>query len=432
MNKFFFIGLSIAITAFLAANAILMYGDKSVLTKSVYVSDYERAFASTYTEELPKEAITAPLGSTQIYVEESDAIDQWLVSEGDIVEAGSELALLNQAETEEQRAIWESERDALEDELSEIRSTLSELKSARRAQNSSTSESATDRSTTTNEDGDTVELDVNVSVGVEVPQDGSFAAGIAQAEQQLAAVESKLAVVEAQLAQSTSNPALISPVDGVVAKVNGDSEPMNVEIYSHEKVFTTYLSEREWQDIEAGDRVVVQAPGLGQALPATVLAVSQVPADESRWLTAYRELEPIDQPNPIAFYEVQIATDGPMEGEVPFGATANASFVINEAQDAVALPHPWVYDTADDTGSVHILSMEGYAAAMPVTVDFHSGGRAVLSDGVAPGTVVLKEENLRSFNSLPPVFMPFPDEQPDFELAKITNWRHYVEYLLAR
>ena len=432
MSKFFYIGLSVAVTAFLAANAILMYGDKSVLTKTVYVSEYERAFASTYTEELPKEAITAPLGSTKIYLPESDAIDQWLVAEGDIVEAGSELALLNQAETEEQRAIWESERDALEDELSEIRSTLSELKSARRSQGSSTTGSASDSSTVTNEDGDTVELDVNVSVGVEVPQDGSFAAGIAQAEQQLAAVESKLAVVEAQLAQSTSDPALISPVEGVVAKVNGDSEPMNVEIYSHEKVFTTYLSEHEWQDIEAGDRVFVHAPGLAQALPASVLNVSQVPAEESRWLAAYRKLEPIDQPNPIAFYEVQIATDEPMEDNLPFGGTANASIVTNEAQDAVALPQPWVYDIKEDAGTIHILSLEGYAATMPVSVDFNLGGKAVLSDGVAPGTVVLKEDTLRNFNFLPAVFVPFPGDQPDFTLAKTTNWRQYVEYLLAR
>lgn len=432
MNKFFFIGLSIAITAFLAANAILMYGDKSILTKTVYVSEHERAFASNYTEELPKEAITTPIGATQIYVQESDAIDQWLVSEGDLVEVGSELALLNQAETEEQRTIWESERDALEDELSEVQSTLRALESSRRSQNSSTTGSGSDRSTTTNQDGDTVELDVNVTVGVEVPQDGSFAAAIAQAEQQLATIESRLAVVEAQLAQSTANPALISPVEGIVAKVNGDAAPMNVEIYSLEKVFTTYLSEREWQDIAAGDQVMVQAPGIGQALPATILNVSQVPAEESEWLKTYRELEPIDQSNPLAFYEVQIAPDGPMEGQLPFGSTANASIVLNEAQDAVALPHPWVYDNDDETGEIHILSVEGYATAMPVSVDFNVGGKAVLSDGVAPGTIVLNEEALRDFNFLPAVFMPFPDDQPDFNLAKNTNWREYVEYLLAR
>ncbi|RNF39993.1 efflux RND transporter periplasmic adaptor subunit [Planococcus salinus] len=432
MNKFFFIGLSIAITSFLAANAILMYGEKSVLTKTVYVSEYEQAFASTYTEELQKEAITTPLGSTQIYVQQSDAIEQWLVSEGDIVEAGAELALLNEAESEEQRAVWESERDALEDELAEIRSVLSDLKSARRSQRSSTTERASDRSTTTNEDGDTVELDVNVTLGVEVPQDGSFAAGIAQAEQQLAAVESKLAVVEAQLAQTTSNPALISPVAGVVAKVNGDSEPMNVEIYSHEKVFTSYLSENEWPDIEIGDRVLAHAPGLEQALPATVMKVDQVPAEQSKWLTAYQELEPHNQKNPIAFYEVQFATDEPLLDQLPYGGTANANIVTNEVEDAVALPQPWIYDNDEDNGVVHILSMEGYATDMPVSVEFNAGGKAILADGVEPGTIVLKEENLRDFNSLPAVFMPFPDDQPDFILAKSTNWRHYVEYLLAR
>src|SRR5690606_15564815 len=113
LNRFFFIGLSIAVTAFLATNALLMFGDKSILAKDVYVSEYERAYTNTYTEKLAKEALIEPLGTTQIYVQDSEAIEQWLVSEGDVIEAGSELAMLNEAESEDQRAIWQSERDAL-------------------------------------------------------------------------------------------------------------------------------------------------------------------------------------------------------------------------------------------------------------------------------------------------------------------------------
>ncbi|MDN7244730.1 efflux RND transporter periplasmic adaptor subunit [Planococcus shenhongbingii] len=432
MNRFFFIGLSVAVTAFIAANALLLFGEKSIISKNVYVSEYERAYSNTYTEKLPKESIVAPRASTQIYVQEREAIDQWTVNEGDAVQAGSEIALLNEAESEGQRALWESEKSALESEKSEVQSSLSALESARASQSGKESENTSDQSTETNEDGDTIEYNFDFSVGVEVPQDGSFAAGIAQAEQRLAAIESQLAVINAQLSQSLASPALVSPVEGIVAKVNRDSSPLSVEIYSEEKTFVTYLLEDEWKDVAAQDRVMVQAEGLEQAVPGTVMSVSQIPAGDSRWLEAYRALEPKEQANPVAFYEVQIMADEPINGELPFGSSANAEVIINEATEAVAMPQPWIFNRYDTSGFAYVLAEQGNAAVVPVTVNFEVDGKAVLSDGIAPGTVMLKDSTLSDFKTPPNVFMPFPSEQPDYEFAKNTNWRKYVEFLLAR
>lgn len=432
MNKFFFIGLSIAITAFIAANALLMFGEKSIISKNIYVSEYERAYPNTYTEKLPKEAVAAPRDTMQIYVQEREAIEQWVVSEGDVVQAGSELALLNEVESQEQRTLWESEQRALEAEKSEVQNTLRELESAQSKQSGSESESASDRSSVTNEDGDTIEFNVDLSVGVEVPQDGSYATGIAQANQRLAAIDSQLAVIDAQLSQSLSNPALVSPVEGIVAKVNRDSNPLSVEIYSTEKTFITYVLEDEWQDVAAQDRVLIQAEGLEAAVPGTVLSVSEIPAEDSRWLKAYRALDPKEQANPIAFYEVQILADEPITENIPFGSTANAEITINEAVDAVAIPQPWIFDRQDTNGSTYVLNEEGYGPIAPVTINFDVNGKAVLSDGVGVGAIVLKDDSLREYKSAPKVFMPFPSEQPNYEFAKNTNWRKYIEYLLAR
>ncbi|MDN7226493.1 efflux RND transporter periplasmic adaptor subunit [Planococcus liqunii] len=432
MNKFFFIGLSIAITAFIAANALLMFGEKSIISKNIYVSEYERAYPNTYIEKLPKEAVAAPRDTMQIYVQEREAIEQWVVSEGDVVQAGSELALLNEVESQEQRTLWESEQRALEAEKSEVQNTLRELESAQSKQSGSESESASDRSSVTNEDGDTIEFNVDLSVGVEVPQDGSYATGIAQANQRLAAIDSQLAVIDAQLSQSLSNPALVSPVEGIVAKVNRDSNPLSVEIYSTEKTFMTYVLEDEWQDVAAQDRVLIQAEGLEAAVPGTVLSVSEIPAEDSRWLKAYRALDPKEQANPIAFYEVQILADEPITENIPFGSTANAEITINEAVDAVAIPQPWIFDRQDTNGSTYVLNEEGYGPVAPVTINFDVNGKAVLSDGVGVGAIVLKDDSLREYKSAPKVFMPFPSEQPNYEFAKNTNWRKYIEYLLAR
>lgn len=426
------IGLSVAITAFLAINAILLFSDKSIVPKKIYVNEYERTYTSSYTEKLPKEAVTGPLAATEIFIQDSDAIEQWIINEGDYVEAGTELALLNEAESEEQRAIWEAEEDALNDELSEVRTVLRDLESAQSRQSRPTTGSSTNRDTTTTASGDTVELDVNVQLEVEVPQDGSYAAGVAEAEQRIAALETQLAVVEAQLEQNTAKPALISPIEGVVGKIDAGSMPMSIEIYSSEKLFMTYVIEEEWLEVNVDDRVFLHVDGIAQAMPGKVLRKSQLPADNSKWLDAYRALDPVDQNNPIAIYEVLIMTEEPITDAVPYGKTANASIIVNEAADAVALKDAWIFDRYNGTGNVFMLNEEGRAEAVPVTIAFDLDGKAVLSEGVAPGATVIDSEILRQFAFAPQAFLPFPSIQPDIEHAKNTNWRRYVEYLLAR
>ncbi|PSL40652.1 HlyD family secretion protein [Planomicrobium soli] len=425
MNKFFFVGLSISVTAFIAANFILLFDEKSVIPKTVYIGETDRAYAHTYLEKLPKEAVIAPNKSTQIYVQDREAIDQWLVKEGDEVQAGSELASLNEAETEEQRALWEAERDALQAELAEVELSLSNLVLERPI--GSTDTGAYNDSIT---DANGNSTDVNINI--DVPQDAPYAAAIAAAEQRVAAIGSQLAVVEAQLNQSLASPALISPEEGVVASINRDSEPMSIEIYSNDKVFVTYILEDEWPDVTVQDRAMVHVKGMEQAASGMVMSVSKLPATDSKWLEAYNALDPVDQKNPIAIYEVQIAADSTVDSIIPFGATANAEIITNEAIDAVALPEPWVFNQAGNTASVIQLQTDGRAATIPVTINFDVDGKAVLAEGIAPGTIVANEKSLRHYRTAPKAFVPFLSEQPNYELAKTTNWRKYVEYLLAR
>lgn len=432
MNRFFFIGLSVAVIAFLTANSLLMFGEKSILPKSVYVSDYEQTYTHTYETNLFKEALTAPQGTVEIYVQDHEALQQWMVKEGDNVTAGSELATLNEAETEEQRSVWETQKTALEAQRTEVSSSLAALQQARASQGGPVSQDATDNSEITNEDDETIKFDVNVSVGVAVPQDGSFAAGIAQAEQQLASIESQLAVLDAQLSQNMSNPAVISPVDGTVSKINRDTEPLSIEIYSTEKVFISYVLEDEWPLVEVADLVKIEGVGIEGIATGTVQSVSEMPAEESKWLAAYHQLDPKEQNNPLAFYEVRIVADTPIENAMPYGSNVNTSITLETAEDAIALPTAWLFEYDGVEGKAHTLNIDGRPQTLAVAADFEDGAKTVLSEGPEAGTVVINEDKLENFVSPPKVFMPFPNRQPDFEYAKNTYWRAYVEYLLAR
>ncbi len=435
MNRFFFIGLSIAVVAFLTSNFLLLFGEKSIISKELYVSEYEQAYTHTYTETLPKEALMAPQDTMEIYVQDHEALEQWLVKEGDAVTAGAELARLNESESEDQRAIWQSEQSALQAERSEVQSTLQELTQARSSQDSSVNENSNTSSSYPGFGEDMeqeLRMDVNVSVGVEVPEDGAYASGIAQAQQRLAAIDSELAVVEAQLAQSQENPALISPVDGTVASINRDSAPLSIEIYNTEREFVTYLLEDEWHEVEQADRVLIQAPGIEGAIVGTVRSVSEMPAEESQWFEAYRDLGRIEQNNPIAFYEVRIAPEAPLQDTVPYGSNVNAEITLNEAQDAIALRDGWIYDDDDTQGTAYTLNIDGRPNTVPVEIAFAQHGRVVLTSGMQAGEIAINEEQLHDYPGRPRIFMPFPSLAPDFTYAKNTEWRAYVEYLLAR
>ena len=88
MGKMRNIAVSIAVSAFLAANIYLLFSDKSVITKSVYVDRYERMTNSNFQEKIAKESFVAPEEIYTVYVGNEDTVDSWLVKEGDQVAVG--------------------------------------------------------------------------------------------------------------------------------------------------------------------------------------------------------------------------------------------------------------------------------------------------------------------------------------------------------
>ena len=128
----------------------------------------------------------------------------------------------------------------------------------------------------------TIEFGLDVDFTVDVTQEGSYAQAIAAAEQQLTDIARQLVVVDAQLGQDSARPALISPVDGVVSNITRLGSTLAVDIYSTQKIVTTYAKDNEWKKIEVNDRVLLQADGIGGAEEGTVLSVSAIPTKNER------------------------------------------------------------------------------------------------------------------------------------------------------
>lgn len=420
MNKRLSITVAIIVSLFIAVNVHLLFSKKSTVPKTLYVQHHERMTPGHYEEEVMKEGLITPEDIYTVYVGDDEVIDSWLVKEGDPVQVGDEIALLQTERAESQLAAWEAEEEGLLEQRDAIESTIATLESDRRsAQNNSS------HVNTTETPGDS-EVELNVDVQVDVHQDGAFAQAIAEAERELSEIDRKLAVVQTQLNQDATRPALISPVDGTVAKVDKHSFTLAADIYSDTKLVTTYVQLDEWQKVEAGDPVQIQQNHLETAIEGTVHSISEVPATDSRWREAYDKLDPKERDNPLDLYELTIM---PAEELVnlPFGANVNATIIVNEA-DAVAVKIDWLETYVKDSAIAWKLDEQGRTAKTGVTVPFITNNRAVVTEGLTTGDVAIHSSHIDEYNVQSNVFLPFPLEFPSRSDWRAFGWKNYVKY----
>lgn len=428
LNKWFTIGLSIVISSFLGANTVLLFSDKSTVTKKIYVHDYERVATGSYEESYPKEALVAPAEIFTVYVKDEETVDEWLVQEGDVVQVGTELARLNTRSADGQRSIWESEKEAIERQITEINRTISSLQSERSSAQNNNSSDANQNDTVTGDAEQSVEVDINVDVDVDVQQDGAFAQAISEAEQNLADANRELQVVEAQLAQKGTT-AIISPNEGVVSAIRKDNGRLAVDIFSTQKVIVTYATDEQWQDIQANDRVRIQADGLDASVEGAVLSVTQVPASDSTWLDAYKALDAEEHTNPLAYYEVIVQPNEPIEN-LPFGINTNADILVNEAPDAVSIKSTWLYDRFEEKASAQVITSNGYVITAPVTVHFDLETRSILTSGIKADSVIVYEPNISQYQYAPAIFFPMSLDFPTLDSVKDSGWKFYLKHII--
>lgn len=428
MNKHWNIAVAVAVTAFIATNLTLLYGEKSLIPKHVYAPETERMVAADYAEKLPKEAFVVPAAVYTAYVDSESTVEEWLVKEGEPVTAGQPIAKLDAGRMEGQRAVWQSEQSALETQERELESTLSQLE---RERNSSQSDSNSNTNEQFGDDNDSPIIDLSVDVNVDVSQEGAYAHAITAVENQLADIRRQLTVVGAQLEQSGESPSLVSPAEGTVAKVHRQGEHLAVDVYAPERAILTYAAGEEWQDIQQGDRVYIQASGLETAIEGSVDSISEVEAPESKWLDTYRKLDKHDVSNPLAYYEVRILPNEAVN-TLPFANNVNAVIYTEEAFDAVAVKTEALTGKYMDEAIATVINSDGFAVGVPVITPFDWKGQSIITDNLYAGDLVITGTIYDRNISPPAVILPMPLEWPSMEEWKAYDWRDYMRFVLFR
>lgn len=432
MSRFRNIAIAIAVSCFLATNFYLLFSEKTVIPKSLHVHEYERMKAEDYSKKLSKKTLVAPLETYTVYVNEEEAVNTWLVWEGHNVTVGQELALLNTEHAEGERELWEVEREALLQQETELNNMITELSTARsEAKSNSTSNVDRNDGITEIEGRTTIEVGLNIGFTVDVTQEGSYSQAVTAVEQQLADVSRQLTVVEAQLAQNPSNRALISPVEGVVSDVTRHGSALSVDIYSTQKVLVTYAKDNEWQEIEEGQQVKIQAEGMDGTVEGTILSVSEVPAKADESLSAYKKLDTKEAKNPLAYYEIRIIPEDELEAS-PFASNIDATVITDEAFDAVPINEKWLYNVDKESADATVIDQFGKPKAVTTTAPFSLKKHAIVTDGVHSGDIVLNNSSLRDYEHAPHIFLSFPMYMPTKKEWKSYGWRNYLEAMILK
>ncbi|MFJ7970143.1 hypothetical protein [Psychrobacillus sp. NPDC096389] len=412
MNKMVTISIAIVVSTFIASNAILLFSNKSEIARSYYIHEYDRVHESTYAKELEKESVVVPANEVMVTID-VDAVDDIAVLEGDIVQEGTELALLNTQSADTQRANWETEQQAYMEEQSRLNDIIENLESERYGAGSNS---------TSNHSAGDGETDVNVQVDVNVSPEGNYAQAIAETELKIAEIDRKLQIISNQLNQESGTTALLSPIEGNIAAIEERSGTYFITIYANEKSVITYAKEDEWHQINEGQRVNNYSAHREGVVEGNVSVKAQVPANESKWRKAYEQFgEKTKEP----VYEVQIEVDEQLE-TLPFAANINSVIITKEAENAIRVKADWLLNRSEETAEVYTLSDDGKIIRTQVNVPFDLKQYAILSEGIQSESILL---NADTKTDEAPAFLPFPRDLPSWNSIKAIGWKDYVKYL---
>lgn len=425
MNKFVTILISVAVSGFLALNLYLLFNEKSNISKSHYVQQYERVSENDYREELAKATLVAPLETYTVYVEEEDAVNSWLVQEGSPVTVGQELALLNTERAEGEREVWEAEREALLQERTALEQLSADLTVEK-------FETPADSASTIDQQGwiaevderTTIELDLKLGMNIGITQEGAYSQTITAVEQQVAEVSRQLTIIEAKLAQDPSKQALISPTEGVVSEVKRHGTALAVDVFSEEKILVTYVKDEEWKAIEQGQEVKIQ-----EDMTGTVLSISEVPTQNEAQLANYQKLQEVQTKEPLAYYEVQITPDESLQ-DMPYGSEMEVKITIDEALEAVPVYQEWLVSADEASARVTKLDASGKGMVVTAAKPFVLKNHALLTDEIRSGDVVLNQR-LKDADDFK-VFLSFPRYMPTAKEWKSYGWRNYLKAMLLK
>ncbi|MFJ7371315.1 HlyD family secretion protein [Lysinibacillus sp. NPDC098008] len=393
-------------------NAYFVFKDDSVVARSYFIDEFQKAHIGTHTERVNKDAIVAP---AEMYTVSADAtsLSAVNVKRGQEVMMNDLLATYKEDEINDELTKLESELAAYETELRDLEDALDLIE-----------DDYNDADPKSSIDTDQIDDNLSVTLKFELAQQNSPSTAIALLNRHIAETNRQITVIEAQIVEIQARQGLISPIDGVVSAIKEEAGTLTIEIYSSEKAMYAYLSEKEWQKVQEGQTVDLKVKHVKDSLSGIVIEKQAIPTNaDTAWAQELAKTATLPQPTN---YEVLLQQDDLLE-DIPFSTTGKASIIVNEAFDSYRVDKSWVTTTKNGKKKLYTIDSDGKIHLMTINVEFNTANSAIFTDFLEEGTPMISNEprNIAAYT-----FRTMPVEKIQWSHFKDLTWQQYVKYIV--
>jgi HlyD family secretion protein len=252
----------ILISIFVVMNFYLIFKKDSAVARSKYIDEWTEVKEQNLIVSKHKEGVVAPLEEQHVYFQ-SDAgvFEQFLVDEGEEVQAGTPLFEYSSTNAEETMDKLDTEIERLESEKDALEDNIDNLERIERSLSNSTTEENLSKEAVAS----------------------SIEAQIYEKELQLSRIEGEIDKYEELVSianNGLSNLNIQSPISGVVRSISHDLQNPIVTITSNEQQVKGILEEDEVLAIEEGMKVVITSKKSPGKLEGTISKVAVNPNDK--------------------------------------------------------------------------------------------------------------------------------------------------------
>ncbi|HWL13099.1 MAG TPA: hypothetical protein VNQ57_08900 [Ureibacillus sp.] len=423
----------------LIVNCFIVFNKDSKIARSYYISDYERIAVGQQRAYVEKQAMIVPREEIRITAD-AKALAQITARPGQQIAMNEEIAAYKTEEAAQEQSKLQYELNAYESEKMTLEGILMEL------QMREYEEPYTNFDATEFEDGLSVTLETEIS-------QGSPLVAVANIESKIAEIERKIAILENQISELSFSNVLSSPIDGVIGEVIEENGTITFNIYTDEKNLITYLSEKEWEQVEENQFVELQATlyenhqeiesfedgetsslveeEAPTELLGTVVEKQTIPATASIW---YKEMEKVVKlPEPLSF-AVRIDLGQSILSK-PYASLTKTKIIINEVPSAFRVKKEWLIvkkvnneaNLPEAKTYLYTIGEEGKIQTTAVEVAFEDKGEAILTSTLSNNQIVLNEQVK---DELSKAFFPMPAALPSKAVIETLTWEQYLKYLI--
>lgn len=337
------------ICLFVVANLYLIFKKDSEVKRMEYIDEWVAVKGQSLTQSKNKEGVVIPSDVEHVYL--SGELQQFLVKEGEKVEAGTPLLEYSSRDTEDAVKGYKAELAKLEIGRDAIQANIEQLEELEAGLSTEKDES-------------------NAAMA------SSVQAQIYEKELQLSQLEGEMAKYEELVAngdERLSSLTVSSSISGVVKEINQDLKNPVMTIVSNEKQLEGALNEKEAQQMEEGMKVFVTSNAFKGKVEGVISEVA-----------AYPSAEPdVDKESR---YRFTVMFNEQPETDLLTGSHVLAKIITKEVVDALTLPASVVRDK-----SAFVLKSNGTIEKREVKTGLHIGKIVEMKSGVELDELVVRD-----------------------------------------